>query len=186
MFHEETKQYREPDEIRAEYEKERLMAAAHIILAVIDYHKAKRLIADRKITFEKFFTLDDWEKQTVLIGKSAHEWLTRKPRAKGSGWTLEHCCELLGLRPHFIREEYVKPSVFREYKRLVAGLGGAKTIDKNQKHGEENANAKLTQAQAEQMRKDYAEGFWTHRTLAKKYGVGESNVGRVLRREAYA
>lgn len=52
--------------------------------------------------------------------------------------------------------------------------------------GEQAPKAKLTSAQVEIIRKEYAKGKTTHRKLAKKYGVNHSSIGALIRRSHWS
>ncbi len=46
--------------------------------------------------------------------------------------------------------------------------------------GEKNPNAKLTDAEVEEMRSMYADGLWSYTTLADKFGVSKSCVADAI------
>lgn len=46
--------------------------------------------------------------------------------------------------------------------------------------GEKHHNAKLTNAEVEQMRTMYDEGGWGYRSLATKFDVGKSTVQHII------
>lgn len=46
--------------------------------------------------------------------------------------------------------------------------------------GEQCGTSKLTNERVVEIRKLYASGEWTHRSLAKKFGVGKTTIGSVL------
>ncbi|ELR85685.1 MULTISPECIES: HNH endonuclease [Mycobacterium] len=48
--------------------------------------------------------------------------------------------------------------------------------------GEDHANAKLTATAVVAIRKKYATGRFTHRELARQYGVQHSLIGGIVRR----
>lgn len=52
--------------------------------------------------------------------------------------------------------------------------------------GENNHNAKLTAADATAIRREYRRGGVSQRQLARKYGVAQSTVRRILKRELWA
>lgn len=52
--------------------------------------------------------------------------------------------------------------------------------------GEHNAGAKLTAAQVTTLRSDAATGTWTDTALAVKYGLGRTQVRRIIKRESWA
>ena len=45
---------------------------------------------------------------------------------------------------------------------------------------EKNGNAKLSDAQTEQLREDWKSGEWTLRSLADQYGISHSQVRRIV------
>jgi len=51
--------------------------------------------------------------------------------------------------------------------------------------GEMNANSKLTQDKADEIRRWYAEGGVTHRSLALEYGISHSQIGNILRHKRW-
>ena len=54
-----------------------------------------------------------------------------------------------------------------------------------QTQGEKNPKAKLTQQQADAIRKEYAQGGTSHRQLADKYGVSKPTITRILNNKTY-
>ena len=54
-----------------------------------------------------------------------------------------------------------------------------------QKSGEERKTAKLTQKQADEIRKEYTSGKISKRQLAEKYGVSEGTIKCVILRKTY-
>jgi len=53
------------------------------------------------------------------------------------------------------------------------------------KSGNTNPSAKLTKKIAEEIRAEYAKGYSTQESLAKKYKVSSSAIGKILRRESF-
>jgi hypothetical protein len=51
--------------------------------------------------------------------------------------------------------------------------------------GEEHGRAKLNDAQVRQIRERYTAGGVTHRELAREYGVNQSVIGDIVRRELW-
>jgi hypothetical protein len=51
--------------------------------------------------------------------------------------------------------------------------------------GELNANAKLTVADVIEIRRIYSIGFATQKQLARRYGVGQTHIGRIVRGESW-
>jgi hypothetical protein len=49
--------------------------------------------------------------------------------------------------------------------------------------GEQNSSAKLTEGQVKEIRERYAAGGIFQRELAAEYGVSQTNVSRILRRD---
>jgi len=52
--------------------------------------------------------------------------------------------------------------------------------------GEQNGNSKLTEAQVREIRARYERGSVTYRSLAAEYGVSQTLIGAVIRRELWA
>ena len=184
-FHAETPQFYENDDVNPLYESERITAAAIILTAFSDYHKAKKMIQDEEVTYETFFTLAPWKREVIKLGKSAHEWFTNPPLKNGSGWTLEHCCQLLKYDPNTIRTMYLKPSVYRDYKRAVMSLGGMGGTGGRQKKGSQSKAAKLTEEQVRQIREMWSQKIVTQKALSEMYGVSDTTISRVCRGERW-
>ena len=55
-----------------------------------------------------------------------------------------------------------------------------------QAKGTDNGNAKLTEEQVIEIRRRYADGGVTHRSLGRDYGVAYSVIGKIIRREIWA
>ena len=56
---------------------------------------------------------------------------------------------------------------------------------RNQPCGERNINAKLTEAAVRDIRRRYAEGGISQQTLADEYGVGQTKISAVVRRQTW-
>ena len=77
---------------------------------------------------------------------------------------------------------------------LFLGTSRDNVIDKVRKgrhghhglYGEKARDAKLTNEQADDVRRKYANGGHTHRSLAAEYGVAHNSIGRIVRSQAYA
>ena len=48
-------------------------------------------------------------------------------------------------------------------------------------HGKDHCHAKITEKDAVEIQRLYAQGGWTHRTLAEKFRINHSNIGNILR-----
>jgi hypothetical protein len=57
---------------------------------------------------------------------------------------------------------------------------------RNQPKGERTANAKLTEAAVREIRQRYATGGISQQTLATEYGVNQTKISAVVRRETWA
>ena len=52
-------------------------------------------------------------------------------------------------------------------------------------NGSKNPASKLTWKIVDEIRKEYKKGYSTHESLAKKYNISSSTIGRLLRRETW-
>ena len=73
--------------------------------------------------------------------------------------------------------EYVTPSE-NQYHAYKLGL-------KRGLKGEANPAVKLTRSQIEQIRLLYSIGLYSHRGLAKTFGMSKSQIGRIIRLESW-
>jgi hypothetical protein len=64
-------------------------------------------------------------------------------------------------------------------------LGGAIANNFKEQQGEKNHQAKLTDSQAVTIRALYSTGEYSHREIAKMYGVSKPTVGRIIRRQTW-
>ena len=71
-------------------------------------------------------------------------------------------------------------------ERLVRGdAHPSRTRPECLARGERSGAAKLTEEKVQGMRKKYSDG-WTQKDLAVEYGLGQSHVSRIVRRESWA
>lgn len=115
-------EYRDP-----KWDVERRLAGAMLITSLRDYHHAKKFIKKNNIAFryhcrKSLSFLTDTDRQLVMDGKEAHEWLFNEPvgSVKDQGWTLNKVCDLLKLDIRTVREVGKKAST----SRLLDALNG--------------------------------------------------------------
>ena len=106
-------EYRDP-----KWDTERRLAGAMLLLSMRDYHIAKKFIKKNNIAFryhcrQSLNFLTDTDREIVMSGKSAKEWLYNEPRGKAQGWTLAKVCDLLKLDINSVREVARKASTAR-------------------------------------------------------------------------
>jgi len=58
-------------------------------------------------------------------------------------------------------------------------------LKNRQTRGETNASSKLTETQVLEIRKKYADGGYTHRSLATEYNVGDTAISNIIHRERW-
>ena len=181
-FHQETKVYRESSEPHPLHESERLTAAAIVLQSFIDYHSAKKLLADRGVNGSSSIAervrrfrsrRSDEQVGTVLLGKTAWEWFINPP-LKGckDGWTLEKCCSVLHLDIDVIRKEFKKPSAFRLYRNWL-------NCTSHEKSGEKNGRAKLREEEVKQILAYRKDGL-TQKNIADRYGVSQRLISDIV------
>ena len=123
----ETKSWREPDNTKQpELESERRTAAAMILWAIREYQAAKNIIRKKDVLrkfnwYGNLKFLDTNDRTTIRTGKEAWEWFKNKPKPNGKGWTLERCCEILGLDTDQVKHSALLPST---WEMLKAAQGG--------------------------------------------------------------
>jgi len=58
-------------------------------------------------------------------------------------------------------------------------------LKNRQTRGETNASSKLTETQVLEIRKKYADGGYTHKSLATEYNVGHTAISNIIHRERW-
>jgi len=53
------------------------------------------------------------------------------------------------------------------------------------KHGEDNNSAKLTRAQADEIRRLYSSGHYSMRQLAKRFNISKSTIAQIVNRRIW-
>jgi len=71
-------------------------------------------------------------------------------------------------------------------RRPRGGRNGAYTKPERRPSGERNGVAKLTEAKVRRIRALYATGRYTQRQLGEMFGMGQPQVGCIVRQEAWA
>lgn len=89
-----------------------------------------------------------------------------------------HKCD----NPPCVRPSHLWDGTHRENIRDALSKGRMKFPDLKGEHG---TAAKLTQAQAEELRSEYAVGGWNQRAIAKKYGVTQRAAWGIIHHVSY-
>jgi len=101
------------------------------------------------------------------------------------GLNILHACDnRLCVRPNHLcagtQKENIADAIARD--RMFKLPGWYSEDPSRRKSGEKSPNSKLTDRAVEELRREYATEFVSQRTLAKKYGVSQSNVSLIVRR----
>lgn len=117
----ETRSYREPDYRDPKYDTERRLAAALIAQSIRDYHMGKKLAIKKKIRCW-LDCKNNAETELLANAMDAYAWFTSPPTPNGSGWTLEKCCDVLGLDKEQVSAAARLPSSYRALMKQQGGL----------------------------------------------------------------
>ena len=101
---------------------ERRIATQVLFQSLRDYHCAKHIIKKHNVAFKyhcrrtlDFLTRE--QRNTVMAGKEAWEWFINPPiEGEQTKYTLERCCELLGLKVDQVRVDALKPLAAKALK----------------------------------------------------------------------
>jgi HNH endonuclease/Helix-turn-helix len=120
-----------------------------------------------------------WWENGILHGTRAHRlaWLTWVGPIPDGLHVLHHCDNRLCINP-----EHLWLGTHADNMRDMASKGRRKGINA----GEHNGRSKLTQEDADEIRRIYAKGGRSQQSIADEFGISQDAVSKIIRGKRYA